>query len=146
MINLKSTINPDALHATMCSFLGLSARDLAEIGGFSERFARDLLAGRRPFPSDTKQALEQLLVDFETIVEATIRDAKDGRREMYIYRSNEQLRSSSMGSVWHVKGKSGGGFAGLYRAAIFSAWRKLMAQGIELELLFASTPEISNQP
>jgi hypothetical protein len=146
MTNPQVSTNRSATHATMCSFLGLSARDLAEIGEFSDRFARDLLAGRRPFPSDVKDALEQLLVDFESIVKATILEAQDGNRVVYIYRSNEQLRASPVGRVWSVKGNSAGGFAGLYRAAVFAAWRKLQGQRVELELVFATTPEVSEQP
>ena len=146
MSNSQIFANRNALHATMCSFLGLSARDLAEIGGFSDRFARDLLAGRRPFPSDVKGTLEQLLVDFQTIVAAVVLDAQDGNREVFIYRSNEQLRASPVGRIWSAKGKLAGGFAGLYRAAVFTAWRKLLDQKIELELVFATTPQVSGQP
>lgn len=140
MSNIKAPTERSALHATLCSFLGLSARDLAEIGGFSDRFARDLLAGRRPFPSDTKHALEQLLGDFENIAIAMILEMKDGSRTEYIYRTNEQLRASPVGRVWPARGKSSGGFTGPYRAAVFRAWREMRDQGIEVQLLFANVP------
>lgn len=136
----KASTERSALHATMCSFLGLSARDLAEIGGFSDRFARDLLAGRRPFPSDTKHALEQLLDDLGNITIAMALEFKSGERTAYIYRTNEQLRASPVGNVWPARGKSAGGFTGPYRAAVFRAWREARDQGIEAELKFASVP------
>ena len=50
----------EATYAVVCSYLGLTSRDLAEIGNFSERFARDLLAGRRPFPKDVQMKLLEL--------------------------------------------------------------------------------------
>lgn len=146
MNNSQVYANRNALHATMCSFLGLSARDLAEVGGFSDRFARDLLAGRRPFPSDVKRALEQLLGDFDMIVQATILDAENGHLTVHLFRTNEQLRAAPIQKIWPLSGKSGGGFVGLYRAAVFAAWRKLQASGIELDLVFANTPEVSGQP
>ena len=41
----------DARYAALTGALGLSPNDLAEIGGFSDRFARDLVAGRRARPA-----------------------------------------------------------------------------------------------
>jgi hypothetical protein len=125
----------------MCSYLGLSARDLAEIGGFSDRFARDLLAGRRPFPSDTKHTLEQLFHDLENITEALTLELNAGERTVYVYRTNKQLRASPLGSVLPARGKSAGGFTGPFRVAVLGAWRKLRDQGIDVELIFASTPD-----
>jgi sugar/nucleoside kinase (ribokinase family) len=142
MIHLQANAGRNALHATMCSFLGLTARDLAEIGDFSERFARDLLAGRRPFPADTQHALEQLLGDWDSITKAFILDVKDGVRTSYVYRTNEQLRASPVGKVWRARGKAAGGFVGPYRAAIFAAWRAAQSKGINVEMIFASTPEV----
>lgn len=107
----------DALYATMCSYLGLSARDVAEIGGFSDRFARDLLAGRRQFPMDTKIALRELHKAFESIVRASKEEVLEGQTGFYIYRTNEQLRASPVGQVWP------NGFVGPYRAAMFEVWR-----------------------
>jgi hypothetical protein len=132
-----------ALHATMCSFLGLTARDLAEIGEFSERFARDLLAGRRPFPPDTQHALEQLLGDFDTITKTFILEFKEGEQTIYVYRTNEQLRASPVGRMWHARGKAAGGFVGPYRAAIFAAWRATLTKGVDVEIIFANTPEVA---
>ncbi|SFZ82895.1 hypothetical protein SAMN02983003_1336 [Devosia enhydra] len=107
----------DALYATMCSYLGLSARDVAEIGGFSERFARDLLAGRRQFPMDTKKALFELHKAFQGLVKVGKQRVLEGQTQFYIYRTNEQLRSSPDSELWP------GGFVGPYRAAMFEVWR-----------------------
>ena len=136
------TLGRDCLYATMCSFLGLTARDLAEIGDFSERFARDLLAGRRPFPQDIQLALRQVFADRENITEASLLDIEDGIRTIYIHRTNEQLRASPVGAVWPSRGKASGGFVGPYRAAMFAAWHAAHSKGIAVELLFASTPAI----
>ena len=141
---IQSQTNPgrNALHATVCSFLGLSARDLAEIGDFSERFARDLLSGRRPFPPDTRIALEQLLVDWDGITKASIEEIEAGERTFFIFRSNEQFRASQFANVLPARGKAAGGFVGPYRAAVFAAWRAAHFKDIEVELIFASVPEV----
>ena len=142
MMQPQSNLGRNALHATLCSFLGLSARDLSEIGEFSERFARDLLSGRRPFPQDTQVALEQLMVDWDAVTKASIADIEDGERLFYIYRTNEQLRASPVGRVLNARGKAAGGFVGPYRAAMFAAWRTAQFKGIKVDMVFASTPEV----
>ena len=142
MIQPQANPERNALHATLCSFLGLSARDLAEIGDFSERFARDLLSGRRPFPPDTRVALEQLLVDWDAITKASIEDIKDGERTFFIYRSNEQLRASPVGKVLTARGQAAGGFVGPYRAARFAAWHAAQFKGIAVDMIFANVPEV----
>ncbi len=135
----------DAAYATMCSYLGLSARDVAEIGGFSDRFARDLLAGRKSFPQDTKVALFRLLEDFKTITEAMKADVHEGEQVVYIYRTNEQLRASPVGAIWPAVGKAKGGFVGPYRAAAFEVYRwscdVTERQSTPISLVFAETPE-----
>jgi hypothetical protein len=140
-INHSGT-HPDAFHATLCSFLGLSARDLAELGGFSERFARDLLAGRRPFPSDVKISIELLLNDVTQIAKAILLDLSEGERTIYIYRTNDQLRASPVGGAWPTRGAAAGGFVGPYRAAVFNSWLSAQGQGIDLQLVFAERPAI----
>lgn len=126
----------DALYATMCSYLGLSARDVAEIGGFSERFARDLLAGRRQFPRDTKKALFDLHNVFQAIVSAGKEDVLAGQTVFYIYRTNEQFRASPIGHIWP------GGFVGPYRAAMFEVWRWAARDKLKPVLLaFAEAPD-----
>lgn len=135
----------DASYATMCSYLGLTARDVAEIGGFSDRFARDILAGRKSFPQDTKVALFQLFKFYRTIIEAMKADVRAGERVLYIYRTNEQLRASPVGDVWPAVGKSKGGFVGPYRNAAFEVhqWGMDVTKGptILTNLVFAETPQ-----
>jgi hypothetical protein len=132
----------NALHATVCSFLGLSARDLAEIGDFSERFARDLLSGRRPFPPDTCVALEQQVLDWDAMRQAIMLEIQAGERTFYIYRTNEQLRVSPIGNALNATGKAAVAFVGPYRAAIFAAWRDAQSKGIHVELVFANWPDL----
>lgn len=131
----------DAAYATMCSYLGLSARDVAEIGGFSDRFARDLLAGRKPFPQDLKVSLFKLFGDFRTIVKAMKQEVRDGETIFYIFRTNEQLRRSPLGRTWPSVGKSSGGFVGPYRAAAFEVFRWAGEDELKpVRLVFAETP------
>ncbi|MGB3025825.1 hypothetical protein [Paradevosia shaoguanensis] len=126
----------DALYATMCSYLGLSARDVAEIGGFSDRFARDLLAGRRQFPTDTKKAIFELHKVFQGLVRAGKEDVLDGQTALYIYRTNEQLRASPVGQIWP------GAFVGPYRAAMFEVWRWAAQDKFKpVMLAFAEVPD-----
>ncbi|MEP4768934.1 MAG: hypothetical protein ABJY83_13600 [Roseibium sp.] len=137
----------DAAYATMCSYLGLSARDVAEIGGFSDRFARDILAGRKSFPQDTKVGLFQLLKDYKTIIDAMKADVRAGERVFYIYRTNEQLRASPVGDIWPSVGKAKGGFVGPYRSAAFEVyqWAADVVNGpaTPISLVFAETPQTS---
>jgi len=109
---------------------------VAEIGDFSERFARDLLAGRRQFPMDTKKVLFDLHGSFRTLIEATKQDVNEGEQVLYIYRTNEQLRASPVGQIWP------GGFVGPYRAAMFEVWRWAMQEKrVLVRLAFAEVPE-----
>ncbi len=137
----------DAAYATMCSYLGLTARDVAEIGGFSDRFARDILAGRKPFPKDTMIALFQLFKDYRKILEAMKREARAGIGVFYIYRTNEQLRASPVGAVWPKVGKSQGGFVGPYRSAAWEVyqWASDVTKGptTPVNLVFADTPNVT---
>ena len=87
----------EASYAVVCSYLGLTARDLAEVGDFSERFARDLLAGRRPFPKDVQSKLVELRRYVAMILEAMYQDVVSGDTTIYIYRTNQQLRCSPVG-------------------------------------------------
>ena len=83
--------NVDAENAVLCSYLGLTARDLADIGSFSERFARDLLAGRRPFPRDVQKDLLALYADLANIQQVMIEQAATEDSTIYIYRTLEQF-------------------------------------------------------
>lgn len=137
----------DVYYATMCSYLGLSARDVAEIGGFSDRFARDILAGRKSFPQDTKIALFQLFKDYRMMIDVMKKQARAGMGVLPIYRTNEQLRASSMGDIWPSVGKAKGGFAGPYRSAAFEVcqWALDPCNGptTPIGLTFAETPNVS---
>lgn len=137
----------DAAYATMCSYLGLSARDVAEIGGFSDRFARDILAGRKSFPQDTKVALFQLFKDQRLIINAMKKEARAGVGVFYIYRTNEQLRASSVGDMWPKVGKAKGGFVGPYRSAAFEVYQWALDETngptTPVNLAFAETPQAS---
>lgn len=113
----------DAVYATMCSYLGLTARDVAELGGFSDRFARDLLAGRKSFPSDIKRALYKLYNNYNAIIITTKKQVAEGNNTLLIFRTNEELRASSTGKIWPKVGKAEGGFVGPYRAAMFEVFR-----------------------
>lgn len=110
---------------------------MAEIGRFSERFARDLFAGQKPFPLDTKKALFALHNDFEKLVKAAKHDVIDGVTSLYIYRTNEQLRASPVGQVWP------NAFIGPYRAAMFEVWRWAAQDKFKpVHIIFAEVPDV----
>ena len=93
--------NVDAENAVLCSYLGLTARDLADIGSFSERFARDLLAGRRPFPRDVQKDLLALYADLANIQQVMIEQAATEDSTIYIYRTlfRKNIRSTICCSI-----------------------------------------------
>lgn len=128
--------NVDAASAVLCSFFGLSARDLAEIGGFSERFARDLLAGRRPFPKDVQGSLLDLRTDLAAIQKVMFEQITTEDPTIYIYRTVEQLRASPVGKIWS------NAYLGPYRVAAFEVLSKCNQQGLKINLLFAETPAL----
>lgn len=124
----------DARYAALTGALGLTVRDLAEIGGFTERFARDLVAGRRPFSEDVKAALDDLDDDGDVLVAGIIADVQDGAGAIWIFRSNSELRAHF--PSWPGRGSAKGGFVGPYRIAALAAADQLCADGIEVDLLF----------
>lgn len=126
--------NPDATYAVVCSYLGLTARDLAEIGNFSERFSRDLLAGRRPFPKDVQLKLLALRQDMAKLHEAMYLDALSGVATIYIYRTVEQLRRSPVGKVWPQ------GYLGPHRVAAFEVLERCRQENRQVSLVFAEVP------
>jgi len=128
----------DAAFAVLCSYLGLTARDLAEIGKFSERFARDLLAGRRSFPKDVQQALLDLRGLVPKIHEALYRDVLSGELTIYIFRTVEQLRSSPIGDIWP------NAYLGLYRVAAFQVMDRCNREERPIQLVFAETPAVGD--
>ena len=84
----------DALNATLAHNLGLSAREVAEIGGFSDRFARDLMAGRRPFPHDVAEALLDIQDDIDVLTDAIEADVAEGQGVIWMYGDNAALRAA----------------------------------------------------
>lgn len=124
----------DARYAALTGALGLTTRDLAEIGGFSDRFARDLVAGRRPFPQDVKIALDDLDDDSDVIVDEIIADVQEGAGAIWIFRSNDELRAHF--PDWPGRGHARGGFVGPHRIAALAAADQLAAGGIEVDLMF----------
>ncbi len=127
----------EATYAVVCSYLGLTARDLAEIGNFSERFARDLLAGRRPFPKDVQMKLLELRRYVAMIHEAMYQDVVSGDTTIYIYRTNQQLRRSPVGRVWPKA------YLGPYRVAAFEVMERCIRENLSISLMFAETPAMT---
>jgi len=119
-----------ALYATLASNLGLSSRELAEIGGFSNRFARDLIAIRRPFPKDVCEALNDLEDDIDVLTDEIRSEVMEGQGVIWMYRDNADLRSSRPDIP--SRGSASGGFIGPYRIAVMTAWDLLRAEGIEV--------------
>jgi len=129
----------EATYAVVCSYLGLTSRDLAEIGNFSERFARDLLAGRRPFPKDVQRKLSKLRQDVAMIHEAMYQDVVSGDTTIYIYRTNQQLRRSPVGQVWPKA------YLGPYRVAAFEVMERCTRENRLISLVFAETPAVTGE-
>lgn len=126
----------DALYSTLAHTLGLSSKDLAEIGGFSDRFARDLLAGRRPFPEDVKQALLDIQDDIDVLADSMEGDIEDGMQAaIYVFRSNQELRKGF--PAWPGRGKASGGFVGPMGIAAMTAWSALRDRGIDVDIIFS---------
>lgn len=124
----------DAYYPTLCGALGLSATNLAEIGGFSDRFARDLLQGRAAWQADVCEALDLLKHDVDLMAEAMVADVKAGASHILVYRTNEDLRAHFPN--WPARGKAAGGFVGPHRVAAMAARDRLDADGVEVQLLF----------
>ena len=129
----------EATYAVVCSYLGLTSRDLAEIGNFSERFARDLLAGRRPFPKDVQMTLLELRRYVAMIHEAMYQDVVSGDTTIYIYRTNQQLRRSPVGQVWSKA------YLGPYRVAAFEVMERCIRENRQISLVFAETPTVTGE-
>lgn len=124
----------NARYAALTGALGLSVNDLAEIGGFSDRFARDLVAGRRPFPQDVKDALSDLDDDSDVLVDEIIADVREGAGAIWVFRSNAELRHHF--PDWPGRGHAKGGFVGPHRIAALTAADQLSSEGIDVDLIF----------
>lgn len=126
----------EAKFAVVCSYLGISARDLAEIGKFSDRFARDLLAGRKPFPESVQSELQELHRYTSMIHEAMYQDVVAGDPTIYIYRTIQQLRHSPVARVWPKP------YLGPYRVAAYQVMERCIREGHKVHLVFAETPKV----
>jgi len=124
----------DARYAALTRSLGLTANDLAEIGGFSDRFARDLIAGRKPFPKSVCQALADLENDGDVIMDEIIADVQEGQGVIWVFHSTAALRKYY--PDWPGRGHSVGGFAGPHCIAALAAREQLSADGIDVEMYF----------
>lgn len=124
----------DARYAALTGALGLSTADLAEIGGFSARFARALVAGHRPYPSDVREALALLYADTDVMTDAIIADVEEGAGGIFVFRANAELRAYF--PQWPGRGKAAGGFVGPHRIAALAAADILDEKGIEVDILF----------
>lgn len=127
----------NAIDATLAANLGLNSRELAEIGGFSDRFARDLLAVRRPFPSDVREALLDVQEDIEVLADALEEDVREGGAMIFMYGDNAALRKARPDIPG--RGKAAGGFIGPYRIAALTAWDALRENGVDVDILLAET-------
>ena len=125
-------------YAALAGAMGLSVSDLAEIGGFSDRFARDLLAGRRPFPEPVKDALELLDFDVNVLVDAIMSAVEEGAGVIFIFRTNEEVRTYF--PDWPGRGHAAGGFIGPHRTAALAASDHLAENGIDVDLYFYDAP------
>ena len=129
----------DAENVVLCSYLGLTARDLAEIGSFSERFARDLLAGRRPFPKGVQNTLHAVYcVDLPLIRQVMLEQAGTEDPTIFIFRTLEQLRSSPIGKTLPRVS------LGTYRVAAFQVKKQCDSEGLTIHLRFAETPAVAD--
>ena len=127
----------DAKYATLAHNLGLSSRELAEIGGFSDRFARDLLAGRRPFPADVQEALLDIQDDVDVLTDALEADVTEGQGVIWMYGDNAALRRAH--PEIPGRGASAGGFIGPFRIAALTAWEALQDRGIDVDICFVKS-------
>lgn len=126
----------DAYYPTLCAYLGLSTNDLAEIGGFSDRFARDLVNGRANWPEDLRAALDLLKDDVDVMVDAMVADIEAGSSAIFVYRRNDDLRRNF--TEWPARGHATGGFVGPHMVAAMCACDMADEDGIEVALLFGA--------
>lgn len=124
----------NAYYASLCLYLGLASKELAELGGFSDRFARDLLVGKRPFPQDVKDALDLLKDDVDVMVDAMVAQVQDGDGALFVFKNNDELRD--LFPNWPARGAAKGGFVGPHRIAALEAKDALADEGIDVDLYF----------
>lgn len=129
------TKTPDAYASCLTASLGLSARELAEIGGFTDRHARDILAGNVPCPLDVIRALEDLQDDLDVVTDALVVQVEEGSPVIMVWRDKDSLRENV--PEWPGRGHAYGGFPGPHRIAALTALEALRDRGIDVDLVFA---------
>lgn len=134
----------NALDAVITLSLGLSSTELAEVGGFTERFARDLLAGRRPFPSDVAEAVRLIQDDIDVMADAFVSDIEEGQAAIMIHPTNSRLREARPDIPG--RGAAGGGFVGPYRIAALTAFEIMQDRGVDIDLLFPERKQKHQAP
>lgn len=125
----------NAFNATFTHNLGLSTGELAEVGGFSKRFARDLLAGRRPYPNDVAEAIKEIGDDIDVLTDVFVANIEEGQAAIWIHSTNDELRKAH--PEIPGRGKAAGGFVGPYRIAALTAFEIMQEKGVDIDLLFA---------
>lgn len=120
-----------AYAAMLAQTLGLRPKDLAELGGFSERYARDVIKGRANIHQDVVEALNDLDDDCDSIYQYLM-----DQSVIVNYLTNEALRESVGGLP--ARGKAGGGFVGPYRIAAMEACQWRLENGLECRIVFES--------
>lgn len=128
---MKNTI--DAYPATLAAALGINAKALAEIGGFSDRYARDILAGKANCPADTLEALQLIQDDIDVMTDSFIADVTEGAPSIGIYGSNDLLRANTN---IPARGQAAGGFASTMKIAAITARDALKEDGIDVDIFF----------
>lgn len=125
----------DAYCHTLCYALGLRSRDVAEIGGFSERFARDLVNGRRNWPDDMKQLLRDIDDDIDVIADVLVDTYKDEETAtLVVFRKTKTLRNHF--PDWPGRGAAKGGFSGPHSVAVMTAFDVLTEKGVDVSVRF----------
>ncbi len=126
----------DAYAACLVRSLGLTSRDLQEIGGFSDSFARAILRGAKRCPDDVVASLHEIDGDTSVISDDLIAQVQEGEGAIWVFKTNEALRSTF--PQWPARGEAQGGFTGPHMVAALSAQDALDLEGIEVDILFFS--------
>ena len=124
----------NALPVVLTARLNLKPKEIAEIGGFSLRFAQALTAGKVAFPPDVVAALQQIDADVDTMQKDILLNYHNGEKRLYIFQTNEDLRKHY--PKWPGRGKASGPFVGPHRIATYHAWELIKQGNKEPDVLF----------
>lgn len=124
----------NALPITLVKSLGLSSRDLAEIGGFSDSWARDLMRCKAKFQEDVIEALINIQDDVDVIIDSLVSQLlEDDEAVIWVYPTNAILRKYM--PTWPGRGCAEGGFTGPHYIAALTAYEILRDEhGIETDV------------